>query len=77
MGVYGIVVFNFFSSGISVILISMCGIVVSSSPAVCGFSSFWLMVFGKRRSFTVLRYHLFALSCLIQVNITAAPTTIS
>ena len=46
----------------------MCGIAVSSSPTVCGFSPFWFTVFGKRRSFTVLRYHLFALSCLIQVN---------
>ena len=32
------------------------------------FASFWLMVLCKRRSFTVLWYHLFALSCLIQVN---------
>ena len=46
----------------------MCGIAVSSSPTVCGFSPFRLTVFGKRRSFTVLQYHLFALSCLIQVN---------
>ena len=37
---------------------------VSSSPAVCGFSSLWLMVFGEIRLFTVLqyRYRLFALS---------------
>ena len=41
-----------FSSGMSVILIFMCGIAVSSSPAVCGFSSFRLTVFGKRSSFT-------------------------
>ena len=41
MGVYGIAVLSFFSSGISVILILMCGITVSSCPAVCGFSSFW------------------------------------
>ena len=33
MGVYGIVVLSLFSSGISVILILMCGIAVSSSPA--------------------------------------------
>ena len=46
----------------------MCGNAVSSSPTVCGFSPFRLTVFGERRSFTVLRYHLFALSCLIQVN---------
>ena len=43
---------------------------VSSSLAVCGFSSFWpVMVFGKRRSFTVLQYCSFALFCLMQVNI--------
>ena len=69
MEVYGSAVLSFFSSGISVILILMCGIAVSSSPAVCGFSSFWLTVFGKRRSFTVLRYCSFGLSCLMQVNI--------
>ena len=46
MGVYGIAVLGFFSCGISVILILTCGIVVSSSSAVCGFSSFWLTVFG-------------------------------
>ena len=45
MGVYGIAVLSFFSSGISVIWILMCGIAVSSSPAVCGFSSFWLTVY--------------------------------
>ena len=55
MGVYGIEVLSFFSSGISEILILMCGIAVSFSRAACGFSSFWLTVFGKRRSFTVLR----------------------
>ena len=64
MGVYGIVVLSFFSGGISVIFILMCGIAASSSPAVYGFSSFWLTVFSKRRSFTVLRYHLFSLSCI-------------
>ena len=58
MGVYGIAVLSFFSSGISVILILMCGIAVSSCPAVCGFSSF-----------TVLQYCSFSLSCLKQVNI--------
>ena len=41
MAVYVIAVLSFFSSGISVILILMCGIAVSSCPAVCGFSSFW------------------------------------
>ena len=50
MGVYGITLLSFLSSGILVILILMCGIAVSSSPVVCGFSSFWLTVFGKRRS---------------------------
>ena len=55
IGVYGIAVLSVFSSGVSIILILMCGIAVSSSPVVCGFSSFWLTVFGKRRSFTVLR----------------------
>ena len=68
MGVYGIAVLSLFSSGILVILILMCGIAVSSSQAVYVFSSFCLTVFGKRRSFTVLQYHLFALSCLIRVN---------
>ena len=43
-GIYGI---ELFSSIISVILILMCGIAVSSSPTVYGFSSFWLTVFGK------------------------------
>ena len=56
MGVYGIAVLSFFSSGISVTFILMYGIAVSSSPAVCGVSSFWLTVVGKRRSFAVLRY---------------------
>ena len=65
MGGYGIAVLGFFSCGISVILILTCGIAVSSSSAVCGFSSFWLTVFGEIRLirlFTVLRYGLFALS---------------
>ena len=31
----------------------MCGIAVSSSPVVCGILSFWLMVFGKRKSLMV------------------------
>ena len=55
MGVYGIAVLSLFSSGISVILILMCGIAVSFGREVCGFSSFWLTVFDKRRSLTVLR----------------------
>ena len=62
MGVYGIAVLRFFSCGISVISILTCGIAVSSSSAVCGFSSFRLTVFGEIRLFTVLRYRLFALS---------------
>ena len=61
MGVYGITVLGFFSSGISVILILTWGIAVSSSSVVCGFSSFWLTVFGEITSFMVLRYRLFAL----------------
>ena len=65
IGVYGIAVLSFFfSSGISVILILMCGIAVSSSPEVCGFSPFWLTVFGKRRSLAVLRYRSFALNTI-------------
>ena len=55
-GTWGFTVLSFFSSGISVILILMYGIAVSSSPAVCGFSSFWLTVFGKRKWITVLQY---------------------
>ena len=38
----GIAVLSFFSSGILVILILMCGIAVSSSLAICGFSSFFV-----------------------------------
>ena len=47
MEVYGIAVLVFFSCGIMVILILTCGIAVSSSLAVCGFSIFWLTVFGE------------------------------
>ena len=57
MGVCGI---GLFSCGISVIVILTYGIEVSSSSAVCDFSSFWLTVFGTIRLFTVLRYRLFA-----------------
>ena len=53
MRVYGIAVLSFFSSGISVILILICGIAVSSGPVVCSFSSYSFRVFRKRRSFTV------------------------
>ena len=66
MWVYSITVYGFSSYGISVILILTCGIVVSSSSAVCGFhfviiwSSFWLTVFSEIRLFTVLRTVLFS-----------------
>ena len=62
MGVYGIELYfgNFIFNVRQMIALS-------SSPGVCGFSSFWLTIFDKR-SFTVFRYHLCALSCLIQVN---------
>ena len=56
MGIYGIEVLGFFSRGILVILMLTCGIAVSCSSAVYGFSSFWLTVFGEIRLFTVLRY---------------------
>ena len=56
MEIYGIEVLGFFSRGILVILILTCGIGVSCSSAVYGFSSFWLTVFGEIRLFTVLRY---------------------
>ena len=49
MGVYSIAVLGSFSCSISVILILTCGIAVSSSSAVCGFSSFWLTVFGEKK----------------------------
>ena len=61
MGVYCIAVLGFLSCGISVILILTRGIAVSSSSAVCFFSSFWLTVFGEIRLSTLLRYRLFAL----------------
>ena len=60
---------EYFSSGISLILILMCGIAVSSSPPVCCISSFWVTVFGKRRSFKVFRCCSFSLSCLKPVNV--------
>ena len=41
----------------------MC-IAVSSSPAVCSF----FILLAVKRSLTVLRYHLFVLSCLKRVN---------
>ena len=66
IGVYGIVVLNIFPRGISVILILMCGIAVSSGPAFCGFSSFWLTVLCKR-CFMVLWHCSFALSSLTKI----------
>ena len=48
MGVYGIAVLGLLSRGISVILILTCGIAVSSSSAVCGFSSLWLTVYSVK-----------------------------
>lgn len=39
----------FFLSDISVTLILMCSIVVSSSPVVFDFLSFWLMVLGVKK----------------------------
>ena len=65
MGVYCIAVLGFLSCGISVILIltrGILGIAVSSSSAVCVFSSFWLTQFGEIRLSRLLRYRLFALS---------------
>ena len=44
---WGIYSIELFPSIISAILILMCGIAVSSSPTVYGFSSFWLTVCGK------------------------------
>ena len=76
MGVYGI------NLGIEVFYkryfgklgfhVRYCGII---QPCGIRFCIFWLKVFGKRRSLTVLRYHLFALSCLIQVNTMCSPRT--
>ena len=40
----------------------------TSSPAVCGFLSFWVMVLVKRRSSTLIRYRPFVLSCIILVK---------
>lgn len=39
----------FFLSDILVTLILMCSIAVSSSPVVCDFLSFWLMVLGVKK----------------------------
>ena len=55
MGVYGIAVLGLFSSGIS----------VSSSPVVCGFSSFWLTVFGSKKILHGIAVRSFGLSCLM------------
>ena len=65
-GKWGLTVFQ--AVYISVIFILMSGIAVSSSPAVRGFSIFWLTVFGKRRPFSALWYCSFALSYPLQVD---------
>ena len=52
-GPRGFTVLCFFSNGMSVNLILMCGIAVSSSPAACSFLCFWL---------TSLRKHPFVLA---------------
>ena len=61
MGVYGIAVLRFFSSGISVIF---SGAVLRYHLALryMVFHPFVKKVFSKRRSFMVLWYHLFSLS---------------
>ena len=64
MGGYGI---GLFLSVISVILFLMCSIALSSSPAVCGFSSFWLTIFGKR-SFTDLHGIAIPFTCALLSN---------
>ena len=64
MGVYGIAVLRFFSCGISVILILTCGVAVSSSSAVCGFSSFWLTVFGEIRFPCRIRHYVESMQML-------------
>ena len=69
MGVYGIAVLIFFFRAVFRYMILLCDVAVSFRLAVCGFSCFWLTVFGKRRSFSSLWYCSFALSCLMQVNI--------
>ena len=48
----------------------MCGIAELSSLCGVQFSSFWMTVFEKRRSFMVLLNHSFTFSCLIKVNTT-------
>ena len=66
-----------FSSGILVTSILMCGIAISYGPVVCGFSSFLIMVFGKRRSFTVKQYHFLVLSCLNRLVHCATHNTVN
>ena len=60
---------DFFFRAVFRYMILLCDVAVSSRLAVCGFSCFWLTVFGKRRSFSALWYCSFALSFLMQVNI--------
>ena len=71
MGVYGIAVLRFFSSGISVILIfNDCAVLLYHlALRYAVFHPFGVTVFDKTRSFTLLLYCSFSLSCLKQVNI--------
>lgn len=73
--VYSIAVWNLFQAVFRYFNL-MCGIAVSSSPTVCSFSTFWLVVFCKRRSFKIFWYWLFAFSCLIKVNTTCNKNTV-
>ena len=68
--VYGIAVLDLFSCGISLIEIITCCIVVpvSSSVAVCDFSSFGWRYLVKKDASWYCSYCSFELSCLIQVN---------
>lgn len=65
--VYSIAVWNLFQAVFRYFNL-ICGIAVSSSPTVCSFSTFWLVVFCKRRSFKIFWYWLVAFSCPIKVN---------
>ena len=64
IGAYSTVVLSLFSNGISVILILKCGIGAGAGLRYhsalwyiyCSFLSFWLTVFSKKRSLTVLLY---------------------
>ena len=65
MGVYGITLLSFLSSGILVILILMCGIAVSSSPVYAVFHPSGYRYSVKEDPLMVLRYCSFGLSCLM------------